>query len=102
MSHWTRFTLLRGKLEMIEKDYVFVIPLAAGGEEFIKCTAGISKIEGENLIITLPEMMVAAAGFHNGSWVDIDNRNGVFTFDAAKLPEEPGEDPNRWKLKVSS
>ena len=86
MSEWTRFTLLRGKLEMIEKDYVFIIPLAAGGDQFIECTAGISKIEGENLIITLPEMMVAQAGFHNGSLVDIDNRNGVFTFDAALEP----------------
>lgn len=100
MSEWTRFTLLRGKLEMIGRDYVFIIPLAAGGQEFIKCTAGISKIEGENLIITLPEMMVAKAGFHNGSWVDIDNRNGVFTFDAALLPDSPGDDKDGWKLEV--
>jgi hypothetical protein len=100
MSEWTRFTLLRGKLEMIGKDYAFIIPLAGGGDQFVKCTAGISRIEGENLIITLPEMMVAKAGFHNGSIVDIDNRNGVFTFDAAVLPDNPDEDANRWKLEV--
>ena len=100
MNEWTRFTLLRGKLEMIEKDYVFIIPLAVGGDQFVECTAGISKIEGENLIITLPEKMVAHAGFHNGSLVDIDNRNGTFTFDAALLPDNPDEDTTRWKLKV--
>jgi hypothetical protein len=86
MGEWTKSISLRGKLEMADGKYVFVIPLSAGGNEFIKCSEGISKVEGQNLIITIPDWMVANAGLHNGSFVDIDNRNGQFNFDAALEP----------------
>jgi hypothetical protein len=71
-------TSLRGPIEKIDGKLTLLIPLAAGGDQFIECSEGISEIEGEYLKITIPEWLSGMLRIVEGSLVSVDNENGKF------------------------
>lgn len=86
MAEWIKSLSLRGSVEVVEGKFMLIIPLASGGSEFIKCSQGISKVEGEYLKITIPDWMASKIGLQDGSLVDIDNRNGQLNIDSPLMP----------------
>ncbi len=50
-------TYLQGPIEKIDGKLVLFIPLAAGGDQFIECSKGISEVEGEYLKVIIPEWL---------------------------------------------
>jgi hypothetical protein len=71
-------TSLRGPIEKIDGKLTLLIPLEAGGDQFIECSKGISEIEGKYLKITIPEWLSGMLRIVEGSLVSVDNENGKF------------------------
>jgi hypothetical protein len=71
-------TSLQGPIEMIDGELTLLIPLDAGGDQFIECSRGISEIRGEYLKITIPEWLSGMLRITEGSLVSVDNENGKF------------------------
>jgi hypothetical protein len=71
-------TSLEGPVERVDGRLTLVIPLAAGGCEFIRCTSGISEVDGEDLKIKIPDRLAVELGIREGSLVQVDNENGKF------------------------
>lgn len=69
-------TSLQGPVEKIENKLVLRIPLESGGRELIECSRGISEIQGDNLIITIPEWLAGMLRIEQSSLVSVDNRDG--------------------------
>ncbi|HVM92487.1 MAG TPA: hypothetical protein VMT67_06720 [Terriglobales bacterium] len=74
----TELKSLQGPVEKIEGKLTLLIPLAAGGDQFIECSKGISEIQGEFLKITIPEWLAGMLRIDDGSLVSVDNANGKF------------------------
>jgi hypothetical protein len=55
------------------------IPLDAGGDQFIRCTRGISEIEGDCLKIIIQEWLAGVLRIEEGDVVSIDNADGKFS-----------------------
>ena len=71
-------TSLRGPIEKIDGKLTLLIPLEAGGDQFIECSKGISEIEGVYLKVTIPEWLSGMLRITEGSLVSVDNENGKF------------------------
>jgi hypothetical protein len=71
-------TSLQGPVEMIDGKLTLLIPLAAGGDQLIECSRGISEVEGEYLKIIIPEWLAGTLRIANGSLVSVNNENGKF------------------------
>jgi len=71
-------TYLQGPIEKIDGKLVLFIPLAAGGDQFIECSKGISEVEGEYLKVIIPEWLAGTLRIDQGSVVNIDNKDGKF------------------------
>jgi len=71
-------TSLQGPIEKIDGKLTLLIPLEAGGDQFIECSKGISEIQGEYLKITIPEWLSGMLRIEEGSLVSVDNENGKF------------------------
>ncbi|MGA8537907.1 MAG: hypothetical protein WB566_00325 [Terriglobales bacterium] len=71
-------TSLQGPIEKIEGKLTLMIPLEAGGDQFIECSKGISEIQGEYLKITIPEWLSGMLRIEEGCLVSVDNENGKF------------------------
>ncbi len=71
-------TSLSGPVEKRDGTLILRIPLEAGGDQFIDCSKGISKVEGEYLIIEIPEWLSGMLRIEKGTVVSVDNRNGKF------------------------
>ncbi len=69
-------TSLHGPIEKIDGKLTLMVPLWAGGDQFIQCSQGISEIDGEYLKITIPDWMAEKMGFKEGSRVCITNEDG--------------------------
>jgi hypothetical protein len=71
-------TSLRGPVEKIEGKLTLLIPLEAGGDQFVECTKGIAEIHGTFLRVTIPEWLSGLLRIDEGSTVSVDNANGEF------------------------
>jgi hypothetical protein len=71
-------TSLQGPIEKIDGKLTMLIPLEAGGDQFIECSRGISEIEGKYLRITIPEWLSGTLRIEEGSLVSVNNANGKF------------------------
>ena len=71
-------TSLQGPIEKIDGKLTLLIPLEAGGDQFVVCSKGISGIQGEYLRITIPEWLSGMLRIEEGSMVSVDNENGKF------------------------
>jgi hypothetical protein len=71
-------TSLQGPVEKIDGKLTLVIPLEAGGDQFIECSRGISEIQGAFLRITIPEWLSGTLRIEEGTLVSVDNENGKF------------------------
>jgi hypothetical protein len=68
---------LQGPVERQNGKLVLVIPLAAGSE-LIPCSRGISEVQGENLVVTIPEWLSGILRIEEGDLVSVDNAGGKF------------------------
>ena len=59
------------------------IPLADGGAALVACSRGISRVENDTLIVTIPDWLAEKLGLSQGSSVIVDNRNGKFNITLA-------------------
>jgi hypothetical protein len=71
-------TSLLGPVENIEGKLTLLIPLDAGGDQFIECSRGIGKVEGEYLKIVIPEWWTSKLRLEEGTLVSVNNANGKF------------------------
>jgi hypothetical protein len=69
---------LQGPVEKIDGKLMLRIPPAAGADQFIECSKGISEIDGEFLSITIPEWLSGLLRIEEGSVVTVNNANGKF------------------------
>lgn len=67
---------LEGPVEKADGEFVLLIPLDCGGDQFIECSRGVSKVDGGYLKITIPESIVDLLRIEEGSLVSVDNKNG--------------------------
>jgi hypothetical protein len=79
-------TSLRGPIEKIKGKLTLLIPLEAGGDQFIEYSRGVSEIHGEYLKITIPEWLAGILRIEEGSVVSVDNENGKLNIH----PIDPG------------
>jgi hypothetical protein len=70
---------IRGPVEMRGGELALSIPLEAGGKELAPLAQKISKIEGDYLVIPIPDWLASKLKIQEGSFVDVDNKNGKFT-----------------------
>ena len=63
---------------VIEHDSYFwlMIPLEAGGRNFIECSKGVSIVEDGYLKIFIAAPVAEKMDIHDGSLVQIDNQHG--------------------------
>lgn len=71
-------TSLEGPVEKIDGKLVLRIPLDAGGNQLVRCTRGISEIDGECLKIVIEEWLAGTLRIEEGDLVTIDNADGKF------------------------
>ncbi len=71
-------TSLQGPVEKIDGKLTLLIPLEAGGDQFIECSKGISEIQGDFLKVTIPEWLAGMLRIDVGSVISVDNANGKF------------------------
>jgi hypothetical protein len=69
---------LEGPVEKIDGKLTLIIPLAAGGDRLIKCSRGISDVQGEYLKIVIQEWLAGLLRIEEGDLVVIDNEGGKF------------------------
>jgi hypothetical protein len=82
VSRMENVTSLQGPVEKIDGKLVLLIPLSAGGDQFIECCKGISELHGEYLKITIPEWLSGVLRIEDGSVVSVDNSDGKFNIHA--------------------
>ncbi len=71
-------TSLQGPVEKIDGKLTLLIPLEAGGDEFVECSRGIGEVDGEYLRIVIPEWLASKLGIQEGTLVSVNNANGKF------------------------
>ena len=69
---------LEGPVERIDGKLTLLIPLAAGADQFIEYSRGISEIDGEYLKIVIPEWLAGMLRIEEGHRVSVDNKDGKF------------------------
>jgi hypothetical protein len=48
---------LKGPVERVNGKLVLRIPLVVGGEELVASARGISSVEGDDLVVTIPDWL---------------------------------------------
>jgi hypothetical protein len=76
-------TALRGPVERVDGKLTLRIPLAAGGQQLLAGARSISQVEGDLLIVNIPDWLAEKIGVSDGSVVVIDNRDGKFNLSPA-------------------
>ena len=71
-------TSLEGPIDLVDGQLLLQIPLDAGGAAFVACARGISRVEGNELVITIPPWLAAQLQIGPGTTVQIDNSDGKF------------------------
>lgn len=69
---------IEGPVEGVSGALVLRIPLETGGRQLIDCTRGIGRIEGDFLVVSIPDALAADLGITTGSLVAVDNEHGKF------------------------
>jgi hypothetical protein len=72
------FPVLEGPVEKIDGQLTLRIPLAAGTDELVASAKGIGTVEGEFLVVRIPEWLARNLDVREGSRVGVANRNGKF------------------------
>jgi hypothetical protein len=75
---------LEGSVLKRDGQLLLLIPLDAGGEEFIECSGGISELKDGFLKIVIPEWLAGMLRVEEGGLVVISNANGKFGIWAAE------------------
>jgi len=71
-------TTLGGPVELIDGRFTMRIPLSAGGDALVDCARGIGHVDGNDLVVIIPEWLATKLGILHGTEVVVDNRNGKF------------------------
>jgi hypothetical protein len=69
---------LQGPVEKIGGKLVLRIPLAAGGNEFVACSRGISEVKDGYLVVQIQEWLAGMLRIEEGDLVSVTNANGKF------------------------
>jgi hypothetical protein len=70
------FASLQGPVEKVDGNLVLRIPLAAGGEEFVECSRGVSEIKDGYLVIEIKEWLAGVLRIEQGDLVSVNNADG--------------------------
>jgi hypothetical protein len=71
-------TSLEGPVERMGGKLLLLIPLDAGGDQFIEVSHGIGEVEGGNLKVVIPDWLADMLRIQEGSHVSVDNKGGKF------------------------
>ena len=63
-------------MEKVDGNLVLRIPLAAGGEEFVECSRGVSEIKDGYLVIEIKEWLAGVLRIEQGDLVSVNNADG--------------------------
>jgi hypothetical protein len=77
-------TSLEGPVEKIDGKLTLRIPLQGGGDQFVQCARGISRIADGCLVIVIQEWLAGTLRIEEGDLVAIDNADGKFNIRAVK------------------
>ncbi len=69
---------LEGPVLKVNGELVLIIPRSAGGDEPMKCSRGISEVQGEFLKIVIPEWLAGMLRVEEGDLVCVHNADGNF------------------------
>jgi hypothetical protein len=69
---------LQGPVEKIDGKLVLRIPLAAGGDEFVACSRGISEVRDGYLIVEIQEWLAGLLRIEEGDVISVNNADGKF------------------------
>jgi hypothetical protein len=83
------FVSLKGPIERVDDKLVLRIPLVAGGEELVASARGIASVDGEYLVVRIPDWLAEKIGVGEGSWVHVDNHGGKFHIQPASETDQP-------------
>jgi hypothetical protein len=70
------FASLQGPVEKVDGNLVLRIPLAAGGEEFVECSRGVSEIKDGYLVIEIKEWLAGVLRIEPGDLVSVNTADG--------------------------
>ncbi|MBX7245400.1 MAG: hypothetical protein K1X53_07865 [Candidatus Sumerlaeaceae bacterium] len=79
-----QIVFLEGPIERVNDKYVLRIPLEVGGNNLVDCTRSIASVEGELLVIRIPDWLAEKLGLYEGCRVEIDNADGRFNIRPAE------------------
>jgi pimeloyl-ACP methyl ester carboxylesterase len=71
-------TSLEGPVTLVDGELQLRIPLAAGGSELIEVTQTVSRVEGDHLVVVIPDWLAAKLSISAGSIVHVDDSEGGF------------------------
>jgi hypothetical protein len=71
-------TSLQGPVEKIDGKLTLLIPLEAGGDQFVECSRGIGEVWGKYLKIEIQEWLADSLRIQDGDLVSVNNANGKF------------------------
>jgi hypothetical protein len=74
---------LQGPVRLMDGRFVLCVPLAAGGDKFIECTQGISKVH-EGVLYIVVDRFAGTLRLVDGDLVTIRNTDGEFSIRSAK------------------
>ena len=63
-------------MEKVDGNLVLRIPLAAGGEEFVECSRGVSEIKDGYLVIEIKQWLAGVLRIEQGDLVSVNNADG--------------------------
>jgi hypothetical protein len=75
---------LEGPVLKVNGELVLIIPLFAGGGELMKCSRGVSEVQGEFLKIVIPEWLAGMLRIEEGDLVCVEDADGKFHITPAK------------------
>lgn len=76
-------TALEGPAERIDGKLTLRIPLDAGGRRLVRCSRGIAHVEGDRLVVVIPDWLAEKLHIEHGSQVWVDNQNAKFNLQLA-------------------
>ncbi len=72
------YVSLCGPIEREGDRLILRIPLDAGGEQLHLVTCGMSEIDCDDLVVTIPDWLARKIGVAEGTCVYVDDRSGQF------------------------
>ena len=78
---------IEGPVEKIGNKLILRIPLEVGGLDLLEYTRKIGKVEGDDLVIIIPESLAERLNISEGSMVNVNTEDGKFTIQ----PKEDGK-----------